>query len=223
MDKAMISGADISYFESPATGARDDLINLIPRNVSIILEVGAGVGKMGANLRNRGFRKIVGIEISQEAANKAKQYYDEMIVGDVEKLELKYPDEYFDCIIYGDVLEHLVDPWKVVSAHKKYLKKGGCIVASIPNIKCYKVLRKLIFKGRWDYEDAGILDKTHLRFFTIKTIKEMFEQNGYKIEKIIKEPSCGLFKKINKNIFFNVFIDFLVVQYKIVAKKQRAY
>jgi len=220
MNKTIISEADMSYFESSATSAREDLINLIPQDADNILEVGAGVGKMGANLRNRGLKKLVGIEISKEAGDKAKQSYDEMIVGDVEKLELNYPDGYFDCIIYGDVLEHLIDPWKVVREHKKYLSKNGCVVASIPNIRYYKVLRKLVFKGRWDYEDAGILDRTHLRFFTIKSIKEMFEQNGYKIVKMIKEPSCGRLKKLINKILFNVLIDLLVVQYKFVAKKQ---
>jgi len=218
MNKKMISEADMSYFESSATSARDDLIDLIPNDADNILEVGAGVGKMGAGLRSRKFNKIVGIEMSQEAADKAKQYYDEMIVGDVEKVKLNYPNGYFDCIIYGDVLEHLIYPWKVIGEHKKYLAKEGCIVASIPNIRYYKVLRELVFKGNWNYQKAGILDRTHLRFFTIKTIKDMFEQNGYKITKIIKEPSCGRIKKIINNLFSHAFIDFLVVQYKIVAQ-----
>jgi len=216
----MIAKADMNYFESSATSARDDLIDLIPQNVANVLEVGAGVGKMGANLRRRGFKKIVGIEISKEAGDKATQYYDELIVGDVENLQLKYPDGYFDCIIYADVLEHLIDPWKVIKEQRKYLSEGGCIVASIPNIRYYKVLRKLVFKGDWDYQDAGILDRTHLRFFTFKTIKTMFEQGGYKIVRIIKEPSCGRLKKIINKLCFNAFIDLLVVQYKFAAQKR---
>jgi len=214
----MIAKADMNYFESSATSARDDLIDLIPQNVANVLEVGAGVGKMGANLRRRGFKKIVGIEISKEAGDKATQYYDELIVGDVENLQLKYPDGYFDCIIYADVLEHLIDPWKVIKEQRKYLSEGGCIVASIPNIRYYKVLRKLVFKGDWDYQNAGILDRTHLRFFTIKTIKKMFESNGYRILKIVKKPTCGYIKRIVNEVFFGLFTDFFVGQYKFLAK-----
>ncbi|MFH1762413.1 MAG: class I SAM-dependent methyltransferase [bacterium] len=210
---------DSGYFESTATSSRKDLIDLIPGNVKTVFEVGAGIGKMGRVLKGMKFQKVAGIEINREAALKAKTFYDEFIAGDVEKVELPFQDNYFDCIIYGDVLEHLVDPWTVLKRHRRLLAEDGVIIASIPNIRYYKILKKLVFKGRWNYEDAGILDRTHLRFFTIKTIREMFEQNGYKIIKVIKEPGCSKTKKIINKLFFNIFIDFLVVQYKIVAKK----
>jgi len=207
------------YFENAL--ARSDLVQLMPCGVKRILEVGTGMGKTGQLLQDMGYKNIVGVEISHVAAAHAAQFYENLLIGDVEKLTIPYKSGYFDVIMYGDVLEHLVNPWSVISRHYSLLKRGGTVIASIPNIRHYSVLRKLFFRGRWDYKHMGILDRTHLRFFTKKTMCDMFERSGYKVLKFIpmyKAPR--VLRKINKYLG-NIFTDFLALQYTIVAIKNQ--
>lgn len=122
--------------------------------------------------------------MDSKAGNKAKEILDKVLVGNVVDVIGDITDNYFDCIIFNDVLEHLADPYNVLSEMKKKLSMGGAIVASIPNVRYFHNLRKLIFNKQWRYKDQGILDKTHLRFFTKKSIIDMFESLGFTIETI---------------------------------------
>ncbi|HUL21109.1 MAG TPA: class I SAM-dependent methyltransferase [Thermodesulfobacteriota bacterium] len=205
------------FFRSPYP--RVDLVELIPPKARRILDVGCNIGETGRLLREKGFEEIFGIEISPLAAQQAKPYYKEIIVADVEREMLPFDDQFFDCILYGDVLEHLVDPWKVLSTHKRILADDGAIICSIPNIRFYRVLKSLIFKGRWDYTPLGILDRTHLRFFTIKTIEDMFVETGFQFKKLIIHRSGSRLVKLINRLAFDGFVDFLVVQYRIVGVK----
>ena len=87
-------------------------------------------------------------------------------------------------MMFFDVLEHLVDPYSLLCSLKAKLSPGGLIVASIPNIRYYRALVDLVIHGNWDYKDHGILDKTHLRFFTFKSITKTFESLGFEILKL---------------------------------------
>lgn len=143
-----------------------------------VLEVGCACG--ATLLRIKHFLKDVelyGIEINENSAEIARNIAN-VISVDVENNEIPFEDEFFDLIILPDVLEHLKDPWDVLVKLKKKLSKNGQIIASIPNIMHITVVDSLL-KGRFDYEDAGILDKTHLRFFTLKTIEDMFRNIGF--------------------------------------------
>ena len=159
---------------------RPELVQQIPHTAMKILDVGCGSGQIGLHLKESRdkYIEVVGIEFVESVGNKAKENLDRVFVGNVEELTLPYPPGYFDCILYGDVLEHLVDPWKVLSTHSELLAANGCVVASIPNIAYFKVIT-MLKKGQWKYEDAGIMDKTHLRFFTYTSMLEMFYQSGY--------------------------------------------
>jgi hypothetical protein len=119
--------------------------------------------------------------------------------------------------VCADVLEHLVDPWETVGKLKKLLKPGGTIVASIPNVGFHRIVRGLI-KGRWHYADAGVLDRTHLRFFTWQGIQELFVMNGMTIEKIFRKIDSGANMKILNFLFFNKLKESLVIQYVVRAK-----
>ncbi len=212
-----ISHQEFNYFHG--FFPRTDLVELVPKGAKRILDVGCGLGKTGQMLRERGFEEVFAVEVNPHAAQQAKPYYQEVIVCDIEKDILPFSKGFFDCILYGDVLEHLVDPWRVLRNYREILKDDGIIICSIPNIRYYKILKPLILNGRWEYVDLGILDRTHLRFFTLKTIENMFRETGYEIKKLIKKKRCSKTMKFVNRLFLNGLIDFLVLQYRIIGAK----
>ena len=148
-----------------------------------VLEVGCSSGETLLEFKNRyKDSKFYGIDINE---NMKKVISDEInfVVGDaIEKVDM-YKSEYFDYIILGDVIEHLPNPEKLLMMVKDKLKKSGKIVLSVPNISHYSVIREII-DGDFKYEEYGILDKTHLRFFTLKSIKRLLSKCGIGIEKV---------------------------------------
>jgi 2-polyprenyl-3-methyl-5-hydroxy-6-metoxy-1,4-benzoquinol methylase len=176
-----------------------------------VLDVGCGAGYLSKELKKNGCY-VVGIEIDKEAAEIAKNILDAVIVADVEEIrDIPYREGFFDVIVFADVLEHLKRPDKVLLKFKSYLSKDGYAVASIPNIANWHYRLSLLF-GRFDYEESGILDKTHLRFFTLKTAKGLFESTGYKI---VHVDYTGL---ASKNRLFRLFPTIFAYQFIIVAK-----
>ncbi len=166
---------------------REDLIRNIPKGVNRILEVGCGDGSTSVAIK-REFGddiEITGIEFSEQAGRVAQEKLHQVLIGNVETLEFPFEPGYFDCILYGDVLEHLVDPWQALKKHTHYLNDKGCVVASIPNIAYFKIIA-MLKKDLWRYEEAGIMDRTHLRFFTMKTMNELFEQAGLSAQVVEK-------------------------------------
>ncbi|WP_455755654.1 class I SAM-dependent methyltransferase [Sulfurimonas sp.] len=212
---------------------RKELLDMIPlelRNGNI-LEIGAGEGNTLVYAKENGYAKeIYGVELCKiENSNQTNPIFSDFIIANIEDSVLPFELEKFDVIICADVLEHLVDPYSTVEKLKKHLKDGGAFISSIPNIKEYSTLKKIIVDGDFRYEDAGILDRTHLRFFTKKNIIELFEQRGFTIEKIIHDEICDskryikqlrLFKFIGC-IIKNIFTDFFVYQYFILASKNK--
>ena len=162
---------------------RPDIQALVDARGKRILDVGCAAGELGLALKRAGALAVVGIERSTEAAQLAKDRLDQVFVSDVEGFSLPLDEASFDCIIFADILEHTVDPWAMLVAYRRYLKPNGEVIASIPNIRFYSIIARLIF-NRWGYRESGILDSTHLRFFTLPTIKEMFERNGYRIDRV---------------------------------------
>lgn len=151
-----------------------------------ILEIGCAGGATGKLLKERcNVKEYVGVEISENAGILARQFLDNVIIADVEKVDLErdygIKKGYFDLILCLDVLEHLYNPWDVLASLQEYLKDDGYLIASIPNIQNITIINNLI-NGKWEYEKAGILDATHLRFFTRDGIQKMFEGAGLHIE-----------------------------------------
>lgn len=165
---------------------RFELIELINKPLDAplkVLEVGCSLGLTLLEIKNK-FRnaEIYGIEIDENVAKITKNLFP-FICGNIETLDLPYEENYFDIILFPDVLEHLVDPWETLRKMKKYLKKDGNIISSIPNIMYIENLVDLI-RGNFNYVDAGILDKTHLRFFTLGEIQKLFDSTGYNLDLI---------------------------------------
>ncbi|MDP8217458.1 MAG: class I SAM-dependent methyltransferase [Candidatus Theseobacter exili] len=196
---------------------RNDIISMIPESSIHILDIGCGFGEMGKKLKERRNVEIIGVEKDEKAAKRARNCLDDVISGDIEKLKLPYKEGYFDCIIYGDILEHLIDPWQIVKEHVYYLKNGGYCIASIPNISHYKIIQSLI-KNRWDYLKAGILDKTHLRFFTKNSIYSLFYDAGYMIEETRDVLRASKVKKMI-NLILGRSVQYLFVEQYIIRGK----
>jgi len=172
-------------------GAHVQIIKGVGKNKKV-LEIGCTTGYISKSLKENDCT-IIGIEIDEESVKVAKEYCGNVIVADVENLsELPYPEKYFDVLLFGDILEHLKDPLRVMRNLKRYLSSDGYIVASIPNVAHIYPRLKLLF-GKWDYEDIGLLDRTHLRFFTKRSARRLISDAGFKIEKMDLAPWIPLF------------------------------
>ncbi len=164
--------------------SRPDIQQIVDPNSRTILDVGCGAGSMATALKNKLNAEVWGIEYNEEAASVAAGNLDNVIPGGVEEALDNLPDKYFDTIIFADVLEHLVDPNSVLGSIKEKLSTGGEIIASIPNVRHWSVVKQLL-EGNWEYEKFGIMDSTHLRFFTRQSIFKMFDRAGLKITNIV--------------------------------------
>jgi SAM-dependent methyltransferase len=168
-------GRSDGYYEQ----ARPEVAALVPRECRRVLEVGCASGQLGRLLRQRG-HQVTGIELVPEMAERARRWLDRVVTADVELDGFPFPPAAFDALIFADVLEHLVDPWRVLRKAVAVLVDDGVVVASIPNVQNIGVLRRLI-SGRWDYRERGILDWGHLRFFTLRSIRALFAQAGLRV------------------------------------------
>jgi 2-polyprenyl-3-methyl-5-hydroxy-6-metoxy-1,4-benzoquinol methylase len=176
----MQSGSDPkpdNYFQN----LREEILPFIPNDAATALEVGCGEGHFGARLRARGALDVWGVEMVTEAARRASVRLNRVLVGDIGSLIHELPVGYFDVVVFNDVLEHMVDPYDVLARIAVCLSNKGVVVSSIPNVRFYATLYQLIAHKEWEYVESGILDRTHLRFFTVTSIRKMYERLGYEV------------------------------------------
>lgn len=174
---AMEAITDESYYRQE----RLEMQALVPTAARRVLEVGCGAGTFGAALKARQGAEVWGIEPSASAASRAESVLDRVLCCSIESALDELPDGHFDWIVFNDVLEHLVDPEGALRALLPKLARGGGFVASIPNLRYYKVLRDLVLKGEFEYVEHGVLDRTHLRFFTPKSVARMWDRLGCEV------------------------------------------
>jgi GT2 family glycosyltransferase/2-polyprenyl-3-methyl-5-hydroxy-6-metoxy-1,4-benzoquinol methylase len=179
-----------SYYHFP----RPELVELVPLSAKRILDVGCAAGKMGEALKQRaealgmGEMEVIGIEIVPEVVQEARSRLNHVIVGDVETVELPFSEGEFDALVFGDVLEHLRNPWAVLKRLVRHLAPEGVVIASLPNVRHHTVIARLL-DGDWTYEGAGILDVGHLRFFTRRAMEHLFTQAGLRVVRC--QPAAG--------------------------------
>ena len=157
-----------------------------------VLDVGCATGYLAQALVERGCT-VSGVELDDEAAQEARPYLERLVIGDLEDLDLAkaFGDDRFDVIVFGDVLEHLRNPLPVLRAAKALLAERGSVVASIPNI-AHGSVRLALLAGRFDYQDLGLLDSTHVRFFTRSSVEDLFREAGM-VPIDVRRTTAGFF------------------------------
>lgn len=163
---------------------RPEMLAFVPAAARSVLDVGCGPGGFGQALRRHDpSRELWAVEADEEVAAGAARHYDRLVAGPFPEA-LTGVGRTFDCIVFNDVLEHTVDPWAVLRATAPLLAPAGVVVASIPNVRNVAVVADLVVRGNWTYRDIGILDRTHLRFFTARSIRSLFAGAGFVIEQM---------------------------------------
>jgi 2-polyprenyl-3-methyl-5-hydroxy-6-metoxy-1,4-benzoquinol methylase len=161
---------------------REEMLPFLPPNFQTVLEIGCGNGAFGKLVKTKYNCDYWGVEAETKFKRAAEENLDHFINKQFDQCT-ELPLNHFDCIVFNDVLEHLVDPSETLAKCKSLLKKEGYIVSSIPNIRHISYLYRLVYKGEFEYEKAGIMDNTHLRFFTKKSIVNLYQRLGFQIIK----------------------------------------
>jgi O-antigen biosynthesis protein len=157
-----------------------------------VLDVGCATGYLAQALVERGCT-VSGVEFDAEAAEEARPHLERLVIGDLEAMDLPeaFGDDRFDVVVFGDVLEHLKDPLPVLRGARKLLADGGSVVASIPNI-AHGSVRLALLAGRFDYQPLGLLDSTHIRFFTRSSVEDLFREAGM-VPIDVRRTTAGFF------------------------------
>jgi 2-polyprenyl-3-methyl-5-hydroxy-6-metoxy-1,4-benzoquinol methylase len=157
-----------------------------------VLDVGCATGYLAQALVERGCT-VSGVELNEAAAEGARAHLERLVLGDLETMDLAeaFGEDRFDVVVFGDVLEHLRDPLPVLRQAKALLAERGSVVASIPNI-AHGSVRLALLAGRFDYQDLGLLDSTHVRFFTRSSVEDLFREAGM-VPIDVRRTTAGFF------------------------------
>ncbi|MBT2320817.1 class I SAM-dependent methyltransferase [Variovorax paradoxus] len=173
-------GKSASYFST----ARVEIEPLLPAFSARVLELGCGSGQTMRWLRETGRAgQGWGVELFEQPATRARTHFEDVLVGDAESLvERAFDGKQFDLILCLDVLEHMIDPWRCIETLQHRLAPEGKLVISVPNVRCLRVLAPLVLRGEWSYGEEGILDRTHLRFFTRESAQALASGTELRVE-----------------------------------------
>jgi 2-polyprenyl-3-methyl-5-hydroxy-6-metoxy-1,4-benzoquinol methylase len=160
---------------------RAELRGYLPELYTRVLEVGCGRGGFRANLAASA--EVWGVEPFADAAKIASGYLTRVLVGKYEDVQSQLPDAAFDLIICNDVIEHMADDAGFLQAIRQKMQPGGYLMGSVPNMRNLPVLQALVFNKDWEYQDAGVLDRTHLRFYTDKSLGILLARAGFDVTK----------------------------------------
>lgn len=202
---------------------RREIEPLLPAFAARVLEVGCGSGATLAWLKASGrVGTTVGIELAAEAAAQARGNVDELHVGDAQVLLAgrAFEPASLDLVLCLDVLEHLVDPWAFVARLPALMKPGALLIASLPNVRHLQVVLPLLLQGRWRYANDGLLDRTHLRFFTRESALALLSQEGLQVQRWLRRqhrwPSLTGWLDL---LSLGMMKDLLAINYLIAARR----
>ena len=206
---------------------RWEMGTFVPSTARRLLDIGCGAGAFAAGLKEKSDQsghelEIWGVEMSPEAAKLAAEVMDTILTGDFSSVRSELPEGHFDCIILNDVLEHMTHPDEILRRIKPLMAPGAVVVASIPNVRYFFNVLDLVVFGRWDYIDEGILDRTHLRFFTASSIKQMFEDAGYRVDTLSGINATGSLKfKLMNLLTLGRWSNMKYLQFAVVASPEK--
>jgi len=173
---AFESGVDDYY-----TQTKDFLVPLVPLGTKQVLDLGCAAGAFGRQLLKHGrAEELYGVEIFEPAALQAREVYRSVAIGDIEEMQLTFPVR-FDAIVCGDILEHLRAPEVLLRRISSWLSDNGVLICCLPNVRHWRVIAGLLIKGDWRYKKEGIMDQTHLRFFTLRSISRLLSETGFSV------------------------------------------
>jgi len=178
-----------------------DIALLVP-NGTRVLDIGCGCGQLGEVLKKKECL-VDGIDLSLERLEFRKNY-NMIWEGNIENFDFNQASENYDVVVFSDVLEHLVSPEPILRKTSNILASKGRVIISLPNVAFF-LNRWDLARGRWDYADEGILDRTHLKFFNLSTAKQLIENAGYQIHKIL--PQAPIIKSPIKRATFNLLVN----------------
>jgi 2-polyprenyl-3-methyl-5-hydroxy-6-metoxy-1,4-benzoquinol methylase len=208
------------YFQK----TRPEIVPLLPSRYSRVLEIGCGEGRFRDNLTQE--HEYWGVEPAEPVANVASTRADRVLVGDYQEVIGQIPDDYFDLVICNDVIEHMSDPDGFLQSIQSKMIHDGYLVASIPNVRYLGNLFELLIRKDWEYKNSGVLDRTHLRFFTKKSIERTLVGNGFLIDQldgINPVPARSLESLVMRGVFVSAVLlfgqDAKFLQFGVRAKR----
>lgn len=172
--------SDIGYYDRTRTWP--SLFNI--KQGSKVLDIGCGVGSIGVYLKNEYQCEVTGLEIIEDNYKIALDVLDNAFLGDVETMDVSILGKEYDYIIFSDSLEHMLNPDTVLEKIKTLLNKNGSVLISMPNVRNFRVTIPLIFSDSWEYQDEGLLDRTHLRFFTSTSLVNTLTYHGFDVKRL---------------------------------------
>jgi 2-polyprenyl-3-methyl-5-hydroxy-6-metoxy-1,4-benzoquinol methylase len=169
---------------------RSEMLAFLPERYGRVLEIGCDEGDFAARLRG----EVWGVELNADAASVAAGRLHRVLTGTFEETRDVLPHSYFDVVVCNDVIEHMADHDIFLREIQAHIAPGGVLIGSVPNMRHYRALFELLVLRDWDYRDTGVLDRTHLRFFTARSLRRSLERAGFQIEQ---------FRGINGGIQFS--------------------
>ena len=200
----------MSLLSRPEYGdeARKPLLELLPRDVSRILDIGCNRGAFGFAVKSSQNVEVWGVEPDPGCASVARERLDR-VINDVFQPSNPIPDDYFDLITFNDSLEHMADPTAALELAFRKLVSGGRVMCCVPNVRYVENLEHVLFEKDWRYEMSGIRDQTHLRFFTEKSVVRLIQETGFEVIKTTGiNPEWWSTAHLLRRIVFRLFPDF---------------
>ena len=203
--------------------SRPEMLAFVPLHTRRVLEIGCASGVFGARIKQRQGAEVWGLERNADAAARADQHLDRVLQGSLEDHLGSLPNGHFDCVICNDVLEHLSDPETVFRALRHVMAPDAVLVGSIPNVRYFPVLFDLVWNADWQYADYGVLDRTHQRFFTHKSLARTLQDCGYHPQHITGiNPTPSIKARLASALTLGKLSDCRYLQFAFVATPHQA-